>query len=118
MSDADKAKRTPGDPVEEGEPVYYARGGKVWKSPVRRRKEGGSSIQLGFPVCTMTEAAGEENAAVVAELMNRGDVADDLLEALKALDAAGALKDYIGDNKAEGPAKIKARAAIAKAETA
>ncbi len=64
---------------------YYAKDGKVWKSAIRKAgPNGGTKITMGFPVCVMHEAA-EGQEAAVAGLMNRGDIADELLEALKAV---------------------------------
>lgn len=76
-------------------PLYYAKDGMVWKSPVTTHNGDGSmSITIGFPVCKMHEAVGEDAAEAVAELMTRGDAAPDLLETIKlAYDAM----NYMGD---------------------
>ncbi len=64
---------------------YYAKDGKVFKAAVREPgPNGGTKITMGFPVCTMHDAA-EGQEAAVAGLMNRGDIADELLKALKAV---------------------------------
>jgi len=63
---------------------YYAKHGLVYKRPLRRQKpEGGTAISLGFPVCKMHEAAGDDAAETVAALMNRGEAHDDLVKALE-----------------------------------
>lgn len=54
---------------------YYAENGKVWKAPVATKTETGQSISIGFPVCTMHDAAGKEAAVTVAALMNLGAAA-------------------------------------------
>ena len=80
---------------------YYAKDGKVWKAAIRKAgPNGGTSITMGFPVCTMHDVA-EGQEALVAALMNRGDIADELLEALKAarekmrIELGGA-REYVG----------------------
>ncbi len=76
-------------------PLYYAKDGMVWKSPVTTHNAHGSmSITIGFPVCKMHEAVGEDAAGSVAELMTRGDAAPDLVQVIKlAYDAM----NYMGD---------------------
>lgn len=62
---------------------YYAKDGKVWKAATREAgPNGGTKITMGFPVCVMHGAA-EGQEAMVAALMNRGDIADELQDALK-----------------------------------
>lgn len=61
---------------------YYGKDGMVWKSPVRKNKEGGGySISIGFPICKMHDAVGEDAAASVAALMNLGDCCVELATA-------------------------------------
>lgn len=62
---------------------YYAKNGMVWKAPTEQKTEHGSKISLGFPICKMHEAVGDEAASTVAELMNNGEHATGLVEALK-----------------------------------
>lgn len=53
---------------------YYAKDGKVWKRAVHTAYDGGTTIEVGFPVCIPTKfCAGD--AGVIAELMNRGAAA-------------------------------------------
>lgn len=60
----------------EKQPTYYAKDGVVFKSPVeRKRPDGGMNITIGFPVCTMHEAVGDDAAETVAQLMNAGEAA-------------------------------------------
>jgi hypothetical protein len=58
-----------------GDPPYYAKAGSVWKRPVHRKTETGTSITMGFRVCTMAPDVGHEAAETVAALMNAGDAA-------------------------------------------
>ncbi len=51
---------------------YYARGGTVYKAPLRRKTETGYAISMGFAVCRMHEAVGDGAAEIVAALMNTG----------------------------------------------
>ncbi len=51
---------------------YYARDGMVYKAPLRRKTETGYAISMGFPVCKMHDAAGDDAAETVAALMNLG----------------------------------------------
>lgn len=70
-------------------PLYYARDGLVWKRPIETRwpEGGGSTFTLGFPVCKLHEAcAGQEE--IVAAILNRGELATNLLSALTELLAA------------------------------
>jgi hypothetical protein len=59
-------------PADPGEPLYYAKDGQVWQRPVRHRDGDTTHISLGFPICSMTEAAGNGAADIVAALMNGG----------------------------------------------
>lgn len=64
-------------PWSEDRAPYYAKAGAVWKHPERHRKDNGTTtITVGFPVCTMSDFAGDEAAETVAALMNRGDRLD------------------------------------------
>jgi hypothetical protein len=94
---------------------YYAKDGKVWKAAIREPgPNGGTKITMGFPVCVMHDAA-EGQEAAVAGLMNRGDIADELLEALKAITSAfGAA--YKWTTPAMVNPYMAALAAIAKAD--
>jgi len=52
---------------------YYAKNGAVWKKPIETlHPDGGRSISMGFPICTMHEAVGDDAAKDVAALMNAG----------------------------------------------
>lgn len=63
---------------------YYAKDGQVWKRGTSEpNPAGGKIITVGFPVLTMHDAAGAEAAATVAELMNRGQHAEALRDALQ-----------------------------------
>lgn len=67
------AAQEPEGPANPGEPLYYAKDGQVWQRPIRHRRDGGGvTIELGFPICSMTEAAGNGAADLVAKLMNGG----------------------------------------------
>lgn len=100
------------------EQPYYAKHGKVWKSAIREPgPNGGTKITMGFPVCIMHDAAEGQEVAVAA-LMNRGDIADELVEALKAIihavateaDAAHSISGNMGARLTD------ARAVVAKAD--
>lgn len=57
-----------------GEPLYYAKGAMVFKRPVERQREDGSTAtSLGFPVCTVSEFLGEEGATILAAMLNKAD---------------------------------------------
>jgi len=65
---------------------YYAKDGRVWKSPVQRKNDDGSTtISIGFPVCRMDEAVGDGAAETVAYLMNRGADRDPQFEEMVTL---------------------------------
>lgn len=65
---------------------YYAKDGVVWKHPVHKKNnDGTTTITVGFPVCEMHDAVGADAAETVAELMNLGDASPDLLTRLKAI---------------------------------
>jgi urease gamma subunit len=57
---------------KDTDPLYYAKGGTVYKRPVYKRNDNGTHINLGFPVCVMHDAVGQEAAETVADLMNAG----------------------------------------------
>ncbi len=50
---------------------YYIKGDVVWKAPKRTKTETGTSINVGFPVCKMTEFVGAEAAQFIADAMNK-----------------------------------------------
>jgi hypothetical protein len=54
---------------------YYAKGGYVWKSPIKKCDDatGSTSLTIGFRVCKMMDEVGDEAAETVAALMNAGD---------------------------------------------
>lgn len=52
---------------------YYAKDGFVWKRPVEKKVSGGTQITIGFPVCKMHDAVGDDAAETVAQLMNLGE---------------------------------------------
>lgn len=96
---------------------YQAKDGMVWKRPIHTPRDGGGvTIQVGFPVARMTEYAGGEQAATVAALMNRGDLFDCLVAALKL--AEDFMAGFEGDSLQVGiDERLRAvRAAIAQAE--
>lgn len=100
------------------EQPYYAKHGKVWKSAIRELgANGGTRITMDFPVCAMHDAAAGQEV-LVATLMNRGDIADELVEALKALIQAVATEadasHSISGNM--GARLTDARAVVAKAD--
>lgn len=80
---------------------YYAKNGRVWKAAIREAgPNGDTKITMGFPVCVIHDAA-EGQEASVAALMNRGDIADELVDALKAARAkleieCGGVRPYVG----------------------
>ncbi len=95
-------------------PSYYAKEMTVWKSPVKTaRPDGGMSISLGFPVCIMHEAANDQ-ADTLAKMLNRSEVADDLLAFVKDI----AEHDLVFAKGAEKDRIKAARALVAKAEGA
>lgn len=54
--------------------TYYAENGYVWKSPVHKRHDDGTTtVTIGFRVCKMMPEVGDEQAHAVAQLMNAGD---------------------------------------------
>lgn len=58
---------------EDTQTPYYAKDGMVWKHPIETMKlDGTLSITIGFPVCKMHDAVGEDAAEAVAQLMNIG----------------------------------------------
>jgi hypothetical protein len=64
------------NPSKDGGP-YYAKDGMVWKDSIATQIDGGTSYTLGFPVCTMHPAVGDDGAETVAALMNAGHNATD-----------------------------------------
>lgn len=61
---------------ETREPPYYAKDGRVWKRPIHTKQpDGSTNISLGFPVCEMSDAVGDDAADTVAALMNAGHAA-------------------------------------------
>jgi hypothetical protein len=104
---------------QASEPTYYARDGRVFKSPVsRKHADGSTGITIGFPVCDMHDAAGDEAAPVVAQLMNRGETLPDLLEA--ANEVAVLLDDLTRSGHVHPTSSIvaKFKTALAKASEA
>lgn len=69
----------------ENEPLYYVKHRRVFKRPITRCGEKSTFITIGFPVCDAHDAVGEEGAKAIAELMNRGDMAYTLYQALMGL---------------------------------
>ena len=56
--------------------IYYAKDGVVWKNSVKNTNpDGSANYTLGFPVCTMPPAVGDDAAEEVARLMNAGEAA-------------------------------------------
>jgi hypothetical protein len=104
---------------QASEPTYYARDGRVFKSPVsRKHADGSTGITLGFPICDMHDAAGDEAAPVLALLMNRGEVLPDFLEA--ANEVSVLLDDLTRSGHIHPEASIvaKFKTALAKASEA
>ena len=59
------------------EPLYYAKGDTIFKRSVHKQKEGGgSTISLGFPVCTLTEFVGTDGAQFIADALNKHDTGE------------------------------------------
>lgn len=57
---------------------YYAENGTIWKRPIETDNgDGTRGITIGFPVCTMHPACGDDQAKIVAALMNAGHAAPD-----------------------------------------
>lgn len=105
---------------------YEAIGTVIRKKPVQTKTETGTSFEIGFPACEVTEYLDEDGAKAVAGLMNRGDVLPEVIEALKELLEAYSKPDerLCCDGRDCGcmgstvrqQAEHYARAAIAKAE--
>lgn len=78
--------------------IYRAEDGTVYKNPVRTpNPQGGETISIGFPVCRMLPAVGDDAAESVAGLMNLGEMMQAHISAAKdaepiarALEAAAA----------------------------
>lgn len=60
---------------------YEAIGMVIRKKPIHTKTENGNSLEIGFPVCEVTEYLDENGAKAVAVLMNQGDVFNELLNA-------------------------------------
>ena len=59
------------------EQPYYAKDGIVWKASIEtKHADQSSSFTLAFPVCSMSEAVGDDAADAVANLMNAGAQAE------------------------------------------
>lgn len=64
-------------------PLYYAKHGMVWKRPVEKKHEDGSTtVSLGFPVCKLHEAC-EGQEEQIAEMLCRAESHDALVKALE-----------------------------------
>lgn len=61
--------------------TYQADGKIIRKLPIKTKVEGGTSYELGFPVCTLSEYV-EDQSEAVAELLNRGEAYGKLRMAL------------------------------------
>lgn len=67
------AKSNLASEIQPGVGPYYAKDGMVWKHPVyTKRDDGTTTITIGFPVCRMHDAVGDDAAETVAQLMNAG----------------------------------------------
>ncbi|PWC96918.1 hypothetical protein [Azospirillum sp. TSO5] len=66
-------------------PLYYAEGRNIHKRPIEEKTDTGTSITLGFRCAVADRIVGEEGAQTIAELMNRGEAAPSLLEALEKI---------------------------------
>ncbi len=70
-------------------PLYYAKHGMVWKRPVEKKHEDGSTtVSLGFPVCKLHEAC-EGQEEQIAEMLCRAESHDALVKALEEAKAEG-----------------------------
>ena len=50
---------------------YYAQGRTVRRAPLEKPlPQGGKSISIGFPVCVLHDAVGDEAAVIIADAMN------------------------------------------------
>jgi hypothetical protein len=50
---------------------FYTKGCEVWRHPRKTaRADGKTSYSLGFPVCTASEAIGEEGAKAICDALN------------------------------------------------
>jgi len=68
-----------------GEPLYFAEGLTVRKSPLESLADDGSThITLGLPVATVSEYLDETGAQAVATLLCRGEAFETLVDALLA----------------------------------
>lgn len=100
---------------------YYSDGDTVFTSPVTTTlPDGTKATSLGGPVCRSHEAYGDQ-AEKIAGLMNRGELADELYEALDDLRKAeiacmATPKDFWAIEQL-GTARRQADAALAKARS-
>lgn len=78
----------------DGRGPYEAIGKVIRKLPVETKVDGGTHIEIGFPVCEATEYLDEEGAKAVARLMNRGDVFPQLIAAAK-ITVDGLAEEYL-----------------------
>lgn len=63
---------------------YYVEGHAVFKAPLGRKREGGSTVTLGFRVCDVPEWLKPED---VANVLNAGEfLVPELLAALREID--------------------------------
>lgn len=50
---------------------YYAKGSTIWRAPiVKDHATGGSSISVGFPVCTVSEYIGTDGVVQIVAAFN------------------------------------------------
>lgn len=57
--------------AREDDGRFYAEDGIVWRAPKSTKTPTGTSISLGFPVCTPHEALGGNGAQVLAGILNK-----------------------------------------------
>lgn len=70
-------------------PLYYSVGLDVHKRPVLHTGPSGSrSIEMGFRALTVADALEDAGAAVVADMLCRAEMHEELLKALQASEAA------------------------------
>lgn len=82
------------DERDEHTPAFRLDGMKIHKNPVEKREDGGTTITLGFPVCTVSEWVKEPES--ILGILNRHSALQQCAEALRALvpDMAGHPDDY------------------------
>lgn len=80
---------------------FYAKGGRVWRSPIGRKTETGTNYTLGFPVCRPEDALGDDGADTLAAILN---------QALAAgfIDGPTPIPEAPSDDKAELLAALRA----------